>query len=180
MLTCGKKKKKKRKTRKKKKNPQPVWSALPGCCYLAVYDTQIEGGLVKWTRQPESWSIPVETPSPLAQEALPTFLRDFFCVTWRGAHEWFLNVCLAQASRTGGSNPAEWGQSQRTQTAQCWKWLYSRMQFLKSAKQKSNYYPIMPVDALKEGTLHWLNYHGRCSKPQNGKVCLTCGPWRQM
>lgn len=38
---------KKKEKQEKKKNPQPVWSALPGCCYLAVYDTQIEGGLVK-------------------------------------------------------------------------------------------------------------------------------------
>ena len=87
-----------------------------------------------------------------------------------------LSTCawLRQAAQ-GGSNPAEWGQSQQTQTAQRWKWFYSCMQFLKSAKQKSNYYPIMLVDA-QEGTLCSLNYHERCGKSQNSQVCLTWGP----
>jgi len=40
----GERKKGERETRGKKKI-QPVWSALPGCYYLAVYDIQIEGGL---------------------------------------------------------------------------------------------------------------------------------------
>ena len=88
---------------KKRKNACLV--PPPHCCHLAVYDIQREGGLTKWTRQPESESIPVETTRPLVQAALPTFLRDLFCVTLRGAHEWFLNVCLAEASHTGRESP---------------------------------------------------------------------------
>lgn len=134
---------------------------------------------VKWTRQPESRSLPGETTSPLAQAALPTFRRDFFCVTWRGAREWLLNVWLAQASRAG----REWPRRVRAEPANADRAvleLAPLWQFLKSAEQKSNYSPVMPVEAQEEGTLHWLNYRGRCSKSQNSKVCLTCGPWRQM
>ncbi|XP_045422958.1 5-hydroxytryptamine receptor 2A-like [Lemur catta] len=43
------------------------------------------------------------------------------------------------------------------------------MQFLKSAKQKANYYPIMLVGAQAEGTLHRLNYYERCNESQNNK-----------
>lgn len=165
-----------------KKKTQPVWSALLGCCYLAVYDIQIEGGLV-WSEWGSLRAGPFpgkpRVPWHRQLSLLSGGISSVCCVTWRGAHEWLLNVCLAQASRAG----REWPSRVRAEPANADHAvleLAPLLQFLKSAEQKSDYSPVMPVEAQEEGTLHWLNYRGRCSKSQNSKVCLTCGPWRQM
>lgn len=70
----------------------------------------------------------------------------------------------------GGSNPAKQGQRKPTGTSQCWNWLDPCMQFLKSAKEKSDYYHIMLVEAQGEGTLYQLKDHERWRELQNSSV----------
>lgn len=76
---------------------------------------------------------------------------------------------LRQAAQ-GGSDPAERGQRTPRRASQHWNWLDPYMQFLKSAKQKSNYYHIMLVEAQGEGTLYQLIYYERCNELQNSSV----------
>lgn len=97
-LTCSKKKKKKKR----------AYSIHPaGCCYLAVYDTQIEGGLTTWMRQPESWLVHSRGNHATLGAGCSSYfaVRFLLCDFERGL--WMiLNVCLAEASRPGREWPS--------------------------------------------------------------------------
>lgn len=160
---------------KKRKNACLV--PPPHCCHLAVYDIQRErvneAARERVHPRGNHASLGAGGSSYFpARSLLCDFERDSWMISKR-VPGWGKPHGEGVTRLSGGRGSQHGPRSAGTGST-------LNMQFLKSAKQKSNYYHIMLVEAPGEGTLHQLHYPERCSGSQNGKVCLTCGPWRQM